>query len=72
MQREIDNLKRKLHHDSKGNLVLGLTCPPTMKVTTTIDEDQGLPQVRPFPTKKNTIGGVGAEAHLLGAWETMP
>ena len=52
---------------SKGNLVPSLTCPPTMKVMTTIDKDQGLPQVRPSPVKKNTTGDVDTEAHLLGA-----
>ena len=57
---------------SKGSLVLGLTYPPTMKVTMTIDEYRGLPQVRPSPIKKSTTKGVGTEAHHLGAWETMP
>ena len=60
---------------NKGNLVLGLTCPLMMKVTitiVTIDEDRGLPQVRPFLMKKSTTEGVGIEAYLLGAWETMP
>ena len=57
---------------NEGDLILGLTYPPMMKVTMTIGKDQGLHQVRPFLTKKSTTGGVSVKAHLLGAWKTMP
>ena len=57
---------------SEGNLVLDLMRPSMKKMTTIIDGDLGLPQARPSPMKKNVTGGIGIEAHLLGAWETTP
>ena len=57
---------------NEDNLILGLTYHLMMKVTMTIGKDRGLPQVRPFLTKKSTTGGVSVKARLLGAWETMP
>ena len=57
---------------NEGDLILGLTYPPMMKVTMIIGKDRELPQVRPFLTKKSTTRGVSVKTHLLGAWETMP
>ena len=57
---------------NEGDLILGLTYPPMMKVTMTIGKDRELPQVRSFLMKKSTTGGISIKAHLLGAWETMP
>ena len=51
---------------SKGDLVLGLTCPPTMKVTMTIDKDQGLTyeeeHYRRHRRKSPSLRGLGNDA----------
>ena len=57
---------------NEGDLILGLTCPPMMKVMMTIGKDPELLHARPSLTKKSTTGGVSVKAHLLRAWETMP
>ena len=53
---------------NEGDLILTLTCPSMM----TIGRDREPFQARPSLIKKSTTRGVNAEAHLLGAWDTMP
>jgi len=57
---------------NEDDLILGLTCPPMMKVMMTIGKDQELLQARHSLVKKSTTRGVNIKEHLLGAWETMP
>ena len=71
MQREINDLKRKLAMHNEGDLILTLTCPPMMKAMTIIGRDREPSQARPFLMKKSITKGAIAEAHLLGAWDTM-
>ena len=72
MQREIKDLKRNCAMHNKGVLILTLTCPPMMKAMMTIGRDQEPLQVRPSLMKKSITRGTNADAHLLGAWNTMP
>ena len=57
---------------NEGDLILTLTCPLMMKAMTTIGRDQEPLKARPFLMKKSITRGANAEAHLLGAWDTMP
>ena len=57
---------------NEGNLILILTCPPMMKVIMTIGIDREPLQARLSFMKRSITRGTNAEAHLLGAWDTMP
>ena len=58
MQREINDLKKKLRH---ARLTM-----------TTIGKDREPPQARLSLIWKSITRGANAEAHLLRAWDTMP
>ena len=57
---------------NEGDFILTLTCPLMMKVMMTIGRDREPLQVRLSLMKKSITKGANAEAHLLGAWDTMP
>ena len=56
---------------NEGDLILTLTCPLMMKAMMTIGRDREPLQARPSLMKKSITRGANAEAHLLGAWDTM-
>ena len=56
---------------NEADLILALTCPPMMKAIMTIGKDRELLKARPSLMKKSITRGANAEAHLLGAWDTM-
>ena len=56
---------------NEGDFILTLTCPLMMKVMMTIGRDREPLQVRLSLMKKSITKGANAEAHLLGAWDTM-
>ena len=57
---------------NEGDLFLTVTCPSTMKAMMTIGRDREPLQARPSLMKKSITRGANVEAHLLGAWDTMP
>ena len=57
---------------NEGDLILNLTYPPMMKVIMTIGRDREPLKVKLFLMKKSITKGADVEAHLLGAWDTMP
>ena len=57
---------------NEGNLILALTRLMTMKTMTTIGKDREPSQARLSLMWKSVTKGANIEAHLLGAWDTMP
>ena len=57
---------------NESDLILTLTYPLMMKAMMTIGRDQEPLQVRPSLMKKSITRGTNADAHFLGAWDTMP
>ena len=72
MQREINDLKRKLRLAQQRQSPLARTHFSTMKTMTTIGKGQGPPQARLSLMWKSVTKGVNAVAHLQGAWDTTP
>ena len=56
---------------NEGDLILTLTYPLMMKAMMTIGRDREPLKAKPSLMKKNITRGANAEAHLLGAWDTM-
>ena len=72
MQREIDDLKRKLRLAQRRQSPLVRTHFSKTKMMTTISKGQGPLQARLYLMWKSVTKGVNAEAHLQGAWDTTP
>ena len=65
LQREIDELKRELHHARRKRELKSLT-------RLVIGGDLELRLVRLFPMKRSTAIDIGTKARLAGAWGTTP
>ena len=72
MQREINDLKRRLCYAQRRQSPLALTHPSTMKMRTSTSKDPGLPQVRVSPTRRSVTKGASVEVHLQRARGTTP
>jgi len=72
MQREIDDLKKKLRHAQRRRSPSSSDMSFNDEGMIIIGKDQELLQVRPSLTKKNTNIDVDVRAHPIGAWEMMP
>ena len=57
---------------NEGNLILALAHLTMMKMTMTIGKDREPYQARLSLMRKSVTRGANAEAHPLGAWDTMP
>ena len=71
MQREINDLKRKLRLAQRRQSPLAWTHFSTTKTMTTVGKGQGPPQARLSLMWKSITKGMNAEAHLQGACDTM-
>ena len=69
MQLEIDNLKKKLRHAQRNQLLPVLISPLMMKRVLVIGKGQELHQASISPMMKSTITNVGKRARLVEAWE---
>ena len=69
MQLEIDNLKKKLRHAQRNQLLPVLISPLMMKRMLVIGKGQELHQASISPMMKSTITNVGTRARLVEAWE---
>ena len=72
MQREINDLKRKLRLAQRRQSPLAQTHLSTTKMMTTIGKGLGPPQARLSLMWGNATKVVNAGAHLQGAWDTTP
>ena len=72
MQREINDLKRKLLHAQRRRSHSSSDLLSDDKATMTIGKDREPFQVRLSLMKKSITRGVNVKVHLLGAWDTMP
>ena len=72
MQREINDLKRKLRLARRRQSPLAQTHLSMTKTMTTIGKGPRPPQVRLSLMWKSVTKGVNAETHLQGAWDTTP
>ena len=72
MQREINDLKRKLCLAQRRQSPLAQTHLSTTKMMTTTGKGPGPPQARLSLTRRNVTKGANTEAHLQGAWDTTP
>ena len=72
IQREINDLKRKLRLAQQRQSPIAWTHFSTMKLMTTIGKGQRPPQTRLSLTWKSVTKGANAEAHLQGAWDMTP
>ena len=72
MQREINDLKRKLRLAQRRQSPLAQTHLSTTKTMTTIGKGPRPPQVRLSLMWRNVTKGANAEAHLQRAWDTTP
>ena len=70
MQREIDGLKKKLHHAQGNEPFPVITSLPLMKRMLVTGKDQELHQVSLFLTLKSTTTSEDTKARLVKAWET--
>ena len=57
---------------NEGDIILALICPSMMKAIMTIGRDREPPKARLSLMRKSVTRGANTEAHLLGAWDTMP
>ena len=72
MQREINDLKRRLRLAQRRRSPLARTHLSTTKMMTTIGKGPGPPQARLSLMWRNVTKAVNAGAHLQGAWDTTP
>ena len=72
MQREINDLKRKLRLAQRRQSPLAQTHLSTTKTMTTIGKGPGPPQARLSVMWRNLTKGTNVEAHLQRAWHTTP
>ena len=72
MQREINDLKRRLRLAQRRRSPLAQTHLSTTKMMTTIGKGPGPPQARLSPTRRSVTKGTGIKVHLQGARGTTP
>ena len=72
MQREINDLKRKLRLAQRRQSPLAQTHLSTTKTMTTIGKGPRPPQARLSFMRRNLTKGTNIEAHLQRAWDTTP
>ena len=72
LQREINDLKRRLRFAQRKQSPPAQTHLSTRKMMTTTGKGLGPPQARLSPTRRSITKGASVEVHLQGAWGTMP
>ena len=69
LQREIEDLKKKLRRAQRNQALQVLIFLPTMKERTVTGNAQKLHPVNPIPMKRNTFTRGGEKVCLEGEWE---
>ena len=69
LQREIEDLKKKLRRAQQNQPLQVLMFLPTMKEKTVTGNAQKLHPVNPIPMKRNTLTREGEKVRLEGEWE---
>ena len=69
LQREIEDLKKKLRRAQRNQILQVLMFLPTMKERTVTGNVQKLHPVNPIPMKRNTLTRGGEKVRLKGEWE---